>query len=151
MSQHVTVLLSDNQRQYLENFIRRGKAPARLQTRARILLLADRSQGQQRSQQQIAEVTLVSPPTVCQICRRFVIEGMEPALQEKPRPGQAPKITGEAEAQLCLLACSDPPIGHAQWTLKLLADKLIELGFVDSISTVAVHQRLKKTKLSHGK
>lgn len=151
MSQHLTVTLTAEQRQHLENFIRKGSAPARVQTRARILLLADKGHEQPYTQQQIAQATLVSKPTVSQICRRFVQEGVEAALYEKPRPGQKPKITGEAEAQLCLLACSDPPLGQAQWTLRLLADKLIELGLVESISTVAICQRLKKMKLSPGK
>ena len=83
MSQHVTVLLSAEQRQHLENLIRKGNAPARVQTRARILLLADRSGAERRTQRQIAEATLVAAPTVCQICRRFVLEDMEAALSAR--------------------------------------------------------------------
>jgi transposase len=144
MSQHLPVHLTDEQRQYLENFIKRGTSPARVQNRARILLLADRNQAMVRNYQQIAEAVLCSTFTVCQICRRFAKEGLEAALVEKPRPGQAPKITGEIEAQLVTLACSDPPDGKARWTFKLLADKLVELQLVDSISEVAVFNRLKK-------
>jgi len=150
MSQHVTVHLTAEQRHHLESLIRKGKAPARVQTRARILLLADRSQGEQRRQKQVAEATLTDAATVCQVSRRFALEGMESALAERPRPGQAPKITGDVEAQLCLLACSDPPVGYAKWTLKLLAGKLVELGCVESLSDVAVYHRLKKIQLSHG-
>jgi hypothetical protein len=69
---------------------------------------------------------------------------MEAALTEKPRPGALPKITGEVEAQLVLLACSDPPEGFARWTMQLLADKLIEMEWVESISDSTVCQRLKK-------
>jgi transposase len=157
MSHHLTVLLSAEQRQHLDNLIRKGNAPARVQTRARILLLSDRSpahRGQERTpltQKQVAQATLTSAPTVCQICRRFALEGIEAALAEKPRPGKTPKITGEGEAQLCLLACSDPPTGQARWTLRLLADKLIELGCVESITEAALCKRLKKTRLSPGK
>lgn len=151
MSQHVTVHLTADQRQHLESLIKKGKTPARIQNRVRILLLLDRSQGNQRTQKQVAEATLTDATTVCQISRRFVLEGMEAALTEKPRPGAVPKITGEVEAQLCLLACSDPPEGQAQWTLRLLADKLISLGLVESISTVAIHHRLKKTRSNPGK
>lgn len=154
MSQHVTVLLSAEQRQHLENLIKKGNAPARVQTRARILLLSDRSpapRGQAQTQKQVAQATLTSAPTVCQICRRFVLDGIEAALSEKPRPGALPKITGEVEAQLCLLACSDPPTGYARWTLRLLADRLVELGYVTSITEAALCQRLKKTRLSPGK
>jgi len=151
MSQHLTVLLSPEERQYLDSLIRRGTIPARVQTRARILLLADRSQGEQRTQKQIAESILVAVPTVCQVCRRFVQEGMQAALTEKLRPGAVPKITGEIEAHLCLLACSDPPAGHAHWTLRLLRENLIELGLVESITEAALCQRLKKTRSNPGK
>ena len=75
---------------------------------------------------------------------------MEAALFDKPRPGATPKITGDIEAQLVTLACSDPPQGHARWTLRLLADKMVALGYIESISNVAVYQRLKKTNLSRG-
>jgi hypothetical protein len=157
MSYHLTVRLSAEQRQHLENLIRKGNAPARVQTRARILLLSDHRpapEGQDRTpltQMQVAQATLTSAPTVCQICRRFARDGIEAALSEKPRPGALPKITGEVEAQLCLLACSDPPTGQARWTLRLLADRLVELGYVDSITEAALCKRLKKTRLSPGR
>src|SRR5437016_854513 len=127
MSQHLPVALTDAQRQHLDNLIKKGNAPARVQTRARILLLSDRSDcrpGDRPSsagqppppltQKQVAQATLVSAATVCQICRRCALEGIEAALSERPRPGALPKITGEVEAQLCLLACSDPPSGYAR-------------------------------------
>ena len=144
MSQHLSVHLSDKDRQHLNSLVKKGNAPARVQTRARILLLADRSQGHRRTGQQIAEAVLGCRLAVSQICRRFAQEGLESALYDKPRLGQAPKITGEIEAQLVMVACSSPPQGHKRWTLKLLADKLVEMELVDSISQVAVHKRLKK-------
>ncbi len=76
---------------------------------------------------------------------------MQAALYEKPRPGQTPKITGEVEAQLVLLACSEPPAGQAKWTMQMLADKLVELRLVESISDSAVCERLKKTRSSRGR
>ncbi len=82
--------------------------------------------------------------TAGNVCRRYAREGLDAALSEKPRPGKAPKITGEIEAQLVLLACSNPPEGQARWTFKLLANKLVQLALVDSISEVAVYKRLKK-------
>lgn len=151
MSQHVITNLSTEQREQLRNLTRSGNAPARVQTRARILLLADKSQGEKHTYQQIADALQVCQPTISAICRRFVLEGMEAALLEKPRPGQAPKITGEVEAQLVLLACSDPPQGHAKWTMQMLADKLMELKLVEQISDSAVCERLKKTRSSPGK
>jgi putative transposase len=75
---------------------------------------------------------------------------MDRALYDLPRPGAAPKVTGEVEAHLTLLACSDPPEGHARWTLHLLADRLVELKVVDSLSHTAVAKTLKKTHSSPG-
>jgi len=89
--------------------------------------------------------------TVGQICRRFAQDGLEAALTEKPRPGQPPKITGDIEAQLVTLACSDPPKGRSRWTLRLLADTMVELGYIESISNVAVYHRLKKTNSNPGR
>jgi hypothetical protein len=144
MSQALHVFLSEADRLHLDNLIRRGRASARVLNRARLLLLADRGQGQKRTRQQIAEATLCCTLTVGNVCRRYVQEGLDAALSEKPRPGKAPKITGDIEAQLVLLACSNPPTGQARWTFKLLADKLVALELVDSISEVAVYKRLKK-------
>jgi hypothetical protein len=151
MSKPLSVSLTDENRESLRHLTRSGIAPARVQTRARILLLADRGQGERRSHLQISQALSVSGPTVSAICRRFVLDGMETALYEKPRPGQTPKITGEVEAQLVLLACSDPPTGSARWTMQMLADKLVELRLVDSISDSTVCERLKKTKSNLGK
>lgn len=151
MSKPLAVHLTQHQRQELNQLVRGGTARAREITRARILLLADKNQtAQKRTQQQIAEALLVSPVTVCRICRQFTLQGMAAALSEKPRPGKTPKITGEVEAQLVTLACSEPPQGQARWTLQLLADKLVELNLLDSISDVAVYKRLKKTRSSPG-
>jgi transposase len=151
MRNRYTIRLTDEERTHLENLIRSGSAPARVQTRARILLLSDCTRQDHRSDRQVAEALLVSAPTVLRIRRKFVLHGVESALYDKPRPGRAPKITGEVEAKLTLLACSNPPEGRSRWTLKLLADQLVELGLVDSISDVAIHKRLKKTRSSPGK
>ena len=142
--------LSDEERQELESLIRRGESAARIQTRARILLLCDESQNKQKTTKEIASALLCCLPTITNIRRKFVEGGLPNALYEQPRPGQKPKITGEIEAQLTLLACSAPPEGKARWTLQMLADKLVELELVDSISDVAVMHRLKKMNLSLG-
>jgi len=89
---------------------------------------------------------MISAATVGRIRRRFVVEGLDSALQDKPRPGRVPKITGDIEARLTVLACSSPPEGHAVWTLKLLADQLVELGCVESVCTATICKRLKKTR-----
>lgn len=138
------VYLSEDQRTYLENLIRAGKSSARIQTRARILLLSDRSRGKVRQDIEVAEALMICAASVSRIRRRFVSEGMEAALHDKPRPGRVPKITGDVEAKLTTLACSSPPEGHANWTLKLLADELVQLGCVESITPMAICKRLKK-------
>ena len=138
MGKHITIHLSDDQRWHLEKLVRSGAAPARTQTKARILLLTERSQGQQRTDQQIADALLCSKGTILTTRERFATEGLEAALYDKPRPGATPKITGEVEAKLVTLACSDVPDGHARWTLQLLADQLVTLGLLESISPVAV-------------
>lgn len=146
MSKHRHVELTDEQRQQLHDLIRRGTGKARSLTRARILLLTDRSQGEHRTDEQVASAVLCTKGTVLSIRHRFLGEGLEAALTEKPRPGASlrPKITGEVEAKLISLTCSDPPEGHARWTLQLLADRLVELQALDSISDVAVMNCLKK-------
>ena len=144
------VHLSKEDRQELETLIHSGESSARTQTRARILLLTDEGQKKKKGTKEITSALLCSMPTVTNIRRKFMEGGLENALYDKPRPGAVPKITGEIEAQLTLLACSAPPEGRSRWTLQLLADKLVELKLVDSISDVAVMHRLKKMNLSLG-
>lgn len=150
MSKQHHVYLTVEQRQELEEMIHKGKSSARKQTRARILLLSDRSQGQRRSQAEVGEAVMCNATTVGNIRRRFGREGMAAALSEKPRPGKPPKVTGEVEAHLVALTCSEAPQGYVRWTLRLLADRLVELELVESISHVAIHDVLKKMNLSLG-
>ena len=150
MGQHLRVQLTEAEHRQLSRLVRSGSSSARTLTRARILLLADRERQPKRNYQEIAEALLCSVSTVGSICRRYVGGGIEAALREKARPGAAAKITGEVEAKLVMLACSEPPDGRQRWTLRLLAEQLVELGYVESISNVAVCKRLKKTNLSLG-
>ena len=150
MSKHIVLHLTEEQRLQLERLTRTGSAQARTQTRARVLLLTDRSQGQCRTDRQVADALGCSRTTVIVTRRLYVREGAAAALYDKARPGAVPKITGEIEAKVTALACSDPPEGHARWTLRLLADRAVELGYVESISHVAIGERLKKTTSSPG-
>lgn len=150
MGKHRYIHLEEEERLLLTDLIRKGESPARVQNRARILLLSDRSQGQSRTLAEIAESALCSVGTVRNVKRNYFDGGVEAALYEKPRPGATPTFTGEVEAQLTVLACSTPPAGRARWTLRLLADRLVELGWVESISHVTVGQMLKKTRSSPG-
>jgi putative transposase len=150
MGKHRHIHLNEDERTELEQLIRSGTHSARVIGRARTLLLLDRSQGKDRTIQEVVEAAMVSQGTVSNLKERYFEGGLNNALYDKPRPGATPKITGEVEAHLIALACSDPPEGRARWTLRLLASELVALELVDSISHVAVGEALKKTNLSLG-
>ncbi len=150
MGKHIPIILSAEEHQHLDQLIRTGSTPARTHTRARILLLSDRSQGQKCTDADVAFSLLCSISTVRNVRRRFLTEGLQSALYDKPRPGQERKVTGEVEAKLTMLACSQPPPGHARWTLRLLAGRMAELGYIESLSHVTVGEVLKKTCSSPG-
>ena len=133
--------LGDEERQTLLEMTRKGEIKARKFKRAMILLKADEGLTDQR----IMAALNVSRPCVERIRKRFVANGIERALNEDPRPGQKRKLDGRAEATLIATACSDAPEGHDHWTLRLLADKLVQLGVVDTISHETVRRTLKKT------
>lgn len=152
------IRLSKEERRQLKALISKGVSPARVQTRARILLMAaERSVGSRggsrrrtNSNQAIAETLQVSARTVSRVRQRFVNGGLETALYDRPRSGRPVEIDGEAEAKLTMLACSAPPEGRRRWTLQLLADRMVELGYVEHISDTYVMERLKKTNCDHG-
>jgi putative transposase len=133
--------LSTDELRSLKTILRRGTSAARVQTRARVLDLLHRGQ----HPTSIAATLSLSLPTVFNIKRRYLEEGIDSALQDKPRSGTPRRILGEARAKITALACSQAPEGHARWTLRLLADRAVKLGFVDTISHNAVKQILKKT------
>ena len=125
-----------------------GKAAAQKLAHARILLKADAApDGPGWTDEPIAEAVEVSVATVERVRRRFVEQGLEAALVRKPqdRPSRLPKLDGRAEAHLVALACSKPPGGRDEWTMQLLADRLVELRVVDSISDETVRRTLQKT------
>ncbi len=141
MSKHLTIHLSDDQRTTLNTLIHSGSAPARTHTRARSLLL-DRNQAAPCTDDAVAKALRCHRNIVGNVRRRFVAEGVEAALSHKPLPPRAPKkLTGEVEARLIAMACSVPPAGQRRWTLRVLADRLVELGLVEGISHVAVGTR----------
>ena len=150
MSKHQDINLSRDERSQLDSLIRSGRSLARVITKARILLLTDVSQGQGHQNNEIVSALGTSICTVLRTRKTYLESGLDAALYDKPRPGQKPKITGEVEATLTMLACSDPPDGASRWTLQLLADRLVQLELVDGISAVAVFKRLKKMNLSLG-
>jgi len=150
MKKQQHIYLKENERTELEQLIKSGTQSARMIARARTLLLLDRSQGQKRTIQAVVEAAMVSQGTVSNIKKRYFAGGLDEALTEKPRPGAKPKITGEVEAHLVAMVCSEPPEEYDRWTLRLLADRLVVLELVESISHVAVGEALKKMNLSLG-
>ena len=145
------VYLNGKKRSTLKRLVSTGTDKARKINRARILLLADESpRGPSKKDREIMDNLGVSARTVAATRQRFVEEGLEGALNEKPRPGRPPKLSGRDEAMLTAIACSEPPEGRARWSVRLLADKLVELDIVDSISREAVREYLKKGISSHG-
>src|SRR5918992_1961852 len=142
MPKTYVVQLSDDQRELLYVLIQKGKAPARTVRRAHTLLLAD----EQQPVQTIAAMLHTSAVTVTQTCKRFLQAGLEAALYDRPRPGSRRKLDGRQEAQLVALACSRAPAGRDQWSLRLLADRVVELGIVDDISYATVRRVLKKKR-----
>jgi transposase len=137
--------LTPEERTTLAQLLPRGKSRARKQTRARILLNADEG----LTDEEIALALTVSLATVERTRQRFVEANLE-ALNELPRPGGQCKLSGKQAAQLIAVACTPAPDGQARWTLQLLAEKVVELGFAESIARETVRQVLKKTPSSRG-
>ena len=146
MAVKYTVNLSESEIKQLQELTSQGKTAARKLKRAQILLLSDEGY----SDATIAEMLKVGESTVHRTRQRCVESGLESALTERPRPGRKVKLDGKAEAFLVATACSDPPSGRQSWTMQLLADRLVELNLVESISDEAVRLRLKKNGSNHG-
>lgn len=137
--------LSPEERETLRQLSTRGKPSARKVTRARILLHA----ADGRTDEQISAALKTGIATVERTRQRFVEEGLG-CLTERPRPGQRRKLSGKEQAHLIAIACTPAPDGQARWTLQLLADKVVELKYADSIARETVRQVLKKTNSSRG-
>ena len=135
--------LTKEEREELRRLTTTGRHAALKVLRARILIKADDG----LVDEQIAEHLNINVRTVERVRKRCAIEGVTAALNPKKRPPKEPKVDGEAEARLIQLACSEAPDGRQRWTLRLLADKLVELGVIDSISHETVRQRLKKKRV----
>jgi transposase len=145
------VSLSEEERQSLEEIVTTGKRAAYTINHARILLKADRNQPQgSRRDQDIKEALDISLRTIERVRQRFVEEGLEAALKCRPGSGRKPKLDGEVEAHLVALRCSETPHGKGRWTLRLLADQMVELGYVEHLSHESVRQVLKKTNCNRG-
>lgn len=135
------VILSEDERNYLERFVKTGKAKAREILRARILLLTDGSpRGKGKTDPEIAEELDVCLRTVAATRERYGAGGVDRALKDLPRSGQPRRLSGKQEAKLTALACSELPEGHARWTIRLLADQMVELGIVERVGRETVRK-----------
>jgi len=147
------VTLTEEERQELDALSSKGKHAAQTVLNALILLACDEGKFQKERSinEDIARVLNVSMKTIDRVKKRFVEEGLNMALTGKPSTRvYSRKADGDLEAHLVALSCSEPPEGHLRWTLRLLADKAVELNYVDNISYETVRRTLKKTSLSPG-
>ena len=147
------IKLSPEERDTLKKIITSGRGPARMFARARILLKTDQGEhGPSWSDEKISDALDVTVQTIERIRKQFVEEGFDAVLSRRQyrQKVSRKKIDGNVEAHLIALSCSEPPQGYVRWTLRLLADKIVELGYVESISHEAIRQNLKKTNLSRG-
>lgn len=147
------VRLSVEEKDQLKKLVSAGHAPARTYTRAHILLKADQSnQGPAWSDEKISEAFNVTVLTVQRVRKQLVEEGFDAVLSRRDycQKVSRRKVDGDLEARLITIACSQAPEGRARWTLQMLADSVVELGWIDSISRETVRRALKKTKLSLG-
>ena len=152
MEQRYIVRLTESERTELERLIAAGTAPARKLMHARILLKADRGPGGPAwVDTAIAAAVEVSQPTIARVRRQFVEQGLDAALSRRPpRREYRRKLDGAQEAHLIALACGTPPAGQARWSLRLLADRIVELEHVETVSYQTVRRVLKKTTSSPG-
>jgi len=152
MNQKYVVKLTDEQKQHLEKLITSGTSPARMLTRARILLKSDQSEnGPNWSYEKIVEAFDVSEMLIRDVRKRFAEAGFEAAIQrKKPDREYEHSLDGEAEAHLIALACSQPPEGQKRWTLRLLKRAMQERMYVQTVSHETIRTTLKKRRLSLG-
>lgn len=141
------VNLTDSERFELKELISKGSASAKMIMHANVLLEADEGVGKKKKEQEIAKQFRVNKQTVHTIRKTYATKGLAAAIGRKQRnsPPVIPKITGDAEARIIAISCGTPPEGFDKWTVRLLADKVIELQIINSISYVSVHRLLKKT------
>jgi len=141
------VRLTPEERNRLEHLVRAGKSSARITARARILLKTDEGWTAPR----VAQALDVAEATVLRIKRRFTEDGLDGVLKDRVQAHRYRKLDDRGEAHLIALACSDAPEGHERWNLRLLADRMVELGVVESLSHETVRLRLKKTCSNRGR
>ena len=138
----IEITLKPKEIKTLEDIVKKGTEKSRKITRCRILLLCNYD----HNRATIATMLSITSKTISNVCNRYLEEGLEAAINEKPRTGAPTIFSGKLKAEITALACSTPPEGYSQWSLRLLADKAVELSLVESISHTEVGRILKKTK-----
>ena len=152
MGKRYYVTLTEEERETLQAIIQKGKTQGYRIRHAQILLKLDEiPENKEWTQGRIGKAYGSGLMTVSNVAKRFVLEGLEAALGRKEQQNRHRKIDGEVEAHIVAIACSEAPVGRERWTLQLIADELVRLGIVDSLSDTAVMDTLKKTNLSLGK
>ena len=152
MPKKYIVKLKSDERKQLRALVRNGKGAAKALTRARILLKADNTPGQPGwTDDAIRDAFDVSVATIERVRQTYVRHGLDAALKRRARSQErARRLDGKQEAHLLALACSDPPTGHERWTLRLLADRMVKLEYVEELSHETVRRTLKKMNSSRG-
>lgn len=142
--------LTDKDRKTLKDIVAKGTSPAKSILRANVLLASDKNNKKYMTVAEIAEAYHTTPTTVQNVRTSYANNGLEATINRKKRvtPPVPPKVTGDVEAHIIALACSDPPEGYRKWTLRLLAEKCVELNYAESLSHVTVSRVLKKTNLN---
>ena len=152
MNHKYIVTLTEEERKMLRNLIEKGQTQGYRIKHAQILLKLDEiPENQEWTYEKIQQAYHATPHTICQIAKRFVTGGVDSALGRKEQVNRHKKIDGRVEAHMIAIACSEAPEGRERWTLQLIADELVQLGIVESISDTAVMNTLKKTNLNYGK
>lgn len=152
MNHKYIVTLTDEERNILKDLIAKGRTQGYRIKHAQILLKLDEiPENREWTYDKIREAYHATPHTICQIAKRFVTGGVEAALGRKEQVNRHKKVDGRVEAHIIAIACSEAPEGRERWTLQLIADELVRLGVVESISDTAVMDTLKKTNLSLGR
>ena len=144
------VTLTEEEKKELESVVQKGGKGYRIKHAQILLKLDQRPENSDWTYDRIGEAYRASRATIAGVAKRFVTEGMEAALGRKVQVNRARKVTGEVEAQICRIACSDPPEGKSRWTMQMIADELIRLEVVEYITDSTVCETMKKTNLSRG-
>jgi hypothetical protein len=144
------VTLTDQEREELKQLIQKGGKGYRIKHAQILLKLDNTPENKEWTYKRIHSAYGATSATIAGIAQRFVFEGLEAALGRRKQENYHRKVTGEIEAHICRIACSNPPVGRSRWTMQLIAEELIRLEIVDYITDTTVCEVMKKTKLSHG-